>query len=506
MNGPGNLGSVGQSKLSVAVESGAVKKEIGYLNGSKVTVEEISADKFRGIQVSKNKFEDIPKSTRPVRIALKDFRKWLRNCRPVKALEHLLMGKGKRMVLKQNWGPISQEQADKVMEAAKNSEDKEEIAQKIKQFNTTLRELDQKKMDHAKIKLENDEFRKRYKTILAIIDGDLTSDRIDLRKGLVIALPPATEGGDPQCVRLESGSLRVRKDAAKKLGKIFKESDAYQQYSKSKDRVYEIENERKDLKKALADLGKDLKKQHKGIIKVRVDESKQVALNEYLRKRKDESSNMTIDYNDQKDIDDNQLQSIDKEIEDLEEKIAECKRSNRSLKVELSKNVSDVKSCDVDLGRVDDLAMGGGTLHSLLDPAKVDELKKEREDKQKLVDSAQDKLRTNERTIKQAKFELKNAKKKKKDLVEKMEKRQNEHVNGQKRVEKEYADKIKKSDAETEKVARQERKSLAKMVSGTASKEKTGARKAANQMSVDDNEPGDVREEVSQFVDPDKER
>ena len=130
------------------------------------------------------------------------------------------MGRGKRKLLKQNWMPISQAKADEALKDVGSQEEKEALSSKIKEFNTGLSSLAQKKLDYAKLRLENDEFKAKYKTILAIVDGKLNSS-YKLPKNLVVALPPADEGGNPQYILIDSGSYRVRKHAANELAKIF---------------------------------------------------------------------------------------------------------------------------------------------------------------------------------------------------------------------------------------------------------------------------------------------
>lgn len=264
-----------------------IDAEVGYLNGSKVTVKAVDSENIIGIQVSENMFEGIPKNTRPVKISFKDFRKWLRKCRPVKALEHLLMGRGKRKLLKQNWIPISQAKADEVLNDAGSQEKKEELSSKIKEFNTGLSSLAQKKLDYAKLRLENDEFKAKYKTILAIVDGKLNSSH-KLPKNLVVALPPAGEGGNPQYILIDSGSYRVRKDAANELAKIFRESSAYHQFNLSKDRVNRIKQEREVLKKLLKKQAGELKEMHRNFIETKIEDDR-VIFSEEVERKKQES-------------------------------------------------------------------------------------------------------------------------------------------------------------------------------------------------------------------------
>ena len=300
-----------------------INAEVGYLNGSKVTVKAVGPENIIGIRVSENMFEDIPKNTRPVSISFKDFRKWLRKCRPVKALEHLLMGRGKRKLLKQNWIPISQAKADEALKDAGSQEDKEALSSKIKEFNTGLSSLAQKKLDYAKLRLENDEFKARYKTILAIVDGKLNSS-YKLPKNLVVALPPADEGGNPQYILIDSGSYRVRKDAANKLAKIFRESNAYHQFDLSKDRVNRIKQEREELKKLLKKQAGELKEMHRNFIEAKVEDDRVIFSEEVGRKK--------------------------------QESIDELKRSERlyidSVDEKLTKNSAGIDSCADEVNRI----------------------------------------------------------------------------------------------------------------------------------------------------------
>lgn len=258
--------SVNQN-LPFSIRAEGVEPEVGFLNGVKV---EVVPSDIRGIQVSQGAYEEIPRNSRTVKISFKDFRKWLRNCRPVKALEHLLMGKAKRKLLKQNWVPITEDKAKEALKASGDAEQRGVLAGKIKEFNTTLSKLAQKKIDYARMRLENDEFKAKYKTILAIMDGKLNSSR-KLPHNLVVALPPSEDNGHPQYILLESPSHRVRKEAANQLAKIFRNSDAYNNFTHSKDRVNRIKSEREELKKSLNEQAVELKKLHKNLIDKKVE-------------------------------------------------------------------------------------------------------------------------------------------------------------------------------------------------------------------------------------------
>lgn len=319
-----------------------IDAEVGYLNGSKVTVKAVGSENIIGIQVSENMFEDIPKNTRPVKISFKDFRKWLRNCRPVKALEHLLMGRGKRKLLKQNWIPISQAKADEVLKDAGSQEEKEELSGKIKEFNTGLSSLAQKKLDYAKLRLENDEFKAKYKTILAIIDGKLNSSS-KLPKNLVVALPPADDGGNPQYILIDSGSYRVRKDAANELAKIFRESSAYHQFNLSKDRVNRIKQEREEIKKLLKKQAGELKEMHRNFIETKMEDDRVVFQDEIDRQRQESideikrCEKLYIGFTDEKLIENaGKIDSCIAKVDELKDEILDCENELTQLLFQLS--------------------------------------------------------------------------------------------------------------------------------------------------------------------------
>ena len=304
-----------------------IDAEVGYLNGSKVTVKAVGPENIIGIQVSENMFEDIPKNTRPVNISFKDFRKSLRKCRPVKALEHLLMGRGKRKLLKQNWMPISQAKADEALKDAGSQEEKEALSSKIKEFNTGLSSLAQKKLDYAKLRLENDEFKAKYKTILAIVDGKLNSS-YKLPKNLVVALPPADEGGNPQYILIDSGSYRVRKDAANKLAKIFRESNAYHQFDLSKDRVNRVKQEREELKKLLKKQAGELKEMHKNFIEAKIEDDRVIFSEEVGRKKQESIDKL-------KSSEKLYIDSVDEKLTKNSEEIDSCAVEVNGIKEEI---------------------------------------------------------------------------------------------------------------------------------------------------------------------------
>ncbi|WBA83081.1 hypothetical protein [Endozoicomonas sp. GU-1] len=306
-------------KLPFAIDAEMVNPEKGFLNGKEVTIQEIDPKDFIGIQISADKYETLPKSIRPVKIAFKDFRQWFSKCRPVKGLKHLVMGKGKRMVKKQNWGKISEPQAEKALKATDSEAKKQILAEKINEFNSSLETLSQKKKDINEFKGQNDEFREKYKTILAVVDGDVSS----LRKGSVIVLPPVTKGGEPQLVVLNSKSERVRKSDVKKLADIFMESKAYTDFVRNVNRVYQVEGERSKLKSLLADQAKNLKKEHKDLISERAAESKAV-----LATQQKEEQALTIKTL-VDDIETKYLKKIDPQIE---AKIAEVDELNKEIK------------------------------------------------------------------------------------------------------------------------------------------------------------------------------
>ncbi len=485
MNGPGNIGSVGQSQnLPFAVDADIVNPEEGYLNGSKVTVQAINPEEFVGIQVSSKKFEDIPKSTRPVKVAFKDFRKWLRNCRPVKALEHLLMGKGKRMAKKQNWGPISNKQAEAALKASKNPFEKEILATNIKQFNTDLRLFDQKKMDHDRFKIENDEFREKYKTILAIADGDLTSTRIDVREGLVIVLPPATPDGDPQCVRLDSKSLRVRKDAANQLAETFKSSDAYKQYDKSKDRVYKLEAEREKLKASLTTQAKELKKAHKGLIKERVKGDQQRVAVEHKQQKTRATYDMKVaeaNYTSEMNA---KIQDKVSEADALRQEITGFQDRIRDREADVAQDQASIKRLD---GGIRFAETGESTLDDDMQSLFLskDGIAQAREKKEMLIgaiEQNQQALTTLYADLKTAEGKYMQALKDEKSLYAEKNKELTALGKDRKKVEKQYDDMAVKMNKALEKEAKSERAATAEMVSGSGSKEKAKARQESNQL------------------------
>ncbi|MBO9493363.1 hypothetical protein J7438_04595 [Thalassotalea sp. G20_0] len=269
-------------KLPFAIKADIVNPEVGFLNGKQVTIQEINPEEFVGIQVSEGRFEELPKSIRPVKVAFKDFRQWLSNCRPVKGIKHLVMGKGRRMVKNQNWGEISEAQAEKALKAAHSNDKKQILAEEIQKFNTDLKTLGQKKKDLNELKVHNDQFRETYKTILSIVDGDLSS----LRDGSVIVLPPATEGGEPQLVALNSNSERVRKNAVRKLADIFIDSEAYDLFSRNVHQVSKIEKDRNKLKSSLAKQANNFKKEHQGLINEKADDFKEIMVLHHQKMKK----------------------------------------------------------------------------------------------------------------------------------------------------------------------------------------------------------------------------
>ncbi|KEI70885.1 hypothetical protein [Endozoicomonas elysicola] len=484
MNVSGNTGRIDQSQtLPFAVDADIVNPEEGYLNGSKVTVQAIDPDKYVGIQVSTKKFAELPKSTRPVKVAFKDFRKWLRNCRPVKALEHLLMGKGKRMAKKQNWGPISNKQAEAALKATKNPFEQETLATSIKQFNTDLRLLDQKKMDHDRFKIENDEFREKYKTILAIADGDLTSARIDLREGLVIVLPPATADGDPQCVRLDSKSLRVRKDAANQLAETFKSSDAYKQYDKSKDRVYKLEAERETLKASLTTQAKELKKAHKGLIKERVKGDQQRVAVEHKQQKTRATYDMKVaevNYTSQMNA---KIQAKVSEADALRQQITGFQDRIGDREADVAQDQASVKRLEAGIRFAE---TGESTLDDDMQSMFLSKegIAKAREDKNSLIgaiEQNQQELTTLYANLKEAEGKYKQALKDEKALHAEKDKELTALGKDRKKVEKQYDDMAVKMNKALETDAKTEHKAAAGVFSGSGSKEKAAARKAANQ-------------------------
>ncbi|WP_257266352.1 hypothetical protein [Endozoicomonas sp. ONNA2] len=258
---------------SYAAETDIVNPEAGYLNGNKVTVQAIEKAGFSGIQVSPEEFAAIPENTRPVKIALEDFNQWLSKCRPVKAVENLLMSQ-ESLVKTQGLEVISNAHALMAIKPIADDNKKYDLADDIENFNIDLGRLDHKKNEFYTSKIENDDFKEKYKTLLAIADGDLTA----LRKGLVIVLPAATEDGDPQCVCLDGESSIENKNAANELVNIFKSSEAYAKYSNRIDHVNKLEDEYKKLKISLAEQAEKLKIKHEKLIGEQVEGDKAVLL------------------------------------------------------------------------------------------------------------------------------------------------------------------------------------------------------------------------------------
>ena len=376
--------------LPFSISPDEIDAEVGYLNGSKVTVKAVGSENIVGIQVSENMFEDIPKNTRPVKISFKDFRNWLRKCRPVKALEHLLMGRGKRKLLKQNWVPISQAKADEVLKDVGSQEEKEELSGKIKEFNTGLSSLAQKKLDYAKLRLENDEFKAKYKTILAIADGKLNSS-YKLPKNLVVALPPADEGGNPQYILIDSGSYRVRKDAANELAKIFRESSAYHQFNLSKDRVNRIKQEREEIKKLLKKHAGELKEMHKNFIETKMEDDRVVFRDEIDRQRQEAIDEIKRCEKQYTDFTDGKLKENADKIDSYVDKVNELKEEIQDCENELSQCIFQLSESDKGLSLAEhiDSDLSSETSPMVLNRDGISELRARRDDLRTKVDNLQ---------------------------------------------------------------------------------------------------------------------
>ncbi len=471
MIGPENTQSVNQN-LPFSIDADAVDAEVGYLNGSKVTVSAVNPENVVGIQVSEKNYAGIPKNTRPVKIAFKDFREWLRNCRPVKALEHLLMGKGKRKLLTKNWMPVTQNIADQVIRGAGSPEKKEMLANKIKEFNTTLSSLAQKKRDHARLKLENNDFKAKYKTILAIVDGKLSSH--DLRKNLVVALPPATEGGSPQYILLDSGSQRVRKTATEKLAEIFCASDAYNQFNLSKNRVHQIQQERKELKKSLELQANELKELHSSFVKMKVEDDRAIYGEEIKQKKQ-----MAID--ELKKCEDLYVKNIDEKIAvnagnrdaytDKAEKLkVEIKKSEDVLAEEVIK----LSSCEKKLEAVNhiDSEFGPESSPMILNVAGIAQLQNTREGLKVRINEVQKNLIVLNDQLEGVQDDLDVVAQKDDELRIQKEEIRNFTAKEIAKEEKIFADLLAKNEKELAKNVKNDVKEVAAIVSGSPKKSK----------------------------------
>ncbi|MBO9480045.1 hypothetical protein [Salinisphaera sp. G21_0] len=472
-------------KLPFAIEAEMVNPEKGFLNGKEVTIQEIDPKEFIGIQISADKYETLPKSIRPVKIAFKDFRQWFSKCRPVKGLKHLVMGKGKRMVKKQSWGKISDPQAEKALKATGSDDKKQILAEEIKKFNTGLETLGQKKKDINTLKMQNDEFSEKYKTILAIVDGDLTS----LRKGSVIVLPPVTEGGDPQLVVLNSKSERVRKSDVNKLKDIFMNSKAYKDFTSNINRVYEIEGERNELKSLLSKQAKNLKKEHKDLISERAAESKAVLATQQKEEQAQTILKLVTE------IQDKYLEKIDPQIEakiteidDLGEKIKEYQE-----KIGESQDLIPEKQTRLEI--VEDALASASNAEANLtgDAVKIinvneDQLKAFNEERHSLlkeidakrieIEEAEGKLKEVEANHMLAMEDLQKLNADKNKELKALDKHR-------KKIQKDFDDVALKISKEFDREVKNEQKAVAKILSGSGFKKKDTAQSQIVQPQID---------------------
>ena len=467
----GNTGIDQSQNLPFAIKADIVEPEVGFLNGSKVTIQEIDPKEFVGIQVSPGKFEKLPKSTRPVKVAFRDFRQWLSKCRPVKKLEHLFMGKGKRILKKQNWVEISDTQAEKALNATGDNDKKKKLASDIQEFNTDLKKLSQKKMDVNSFKIQNDKFREKYKTIMAIADGDLTSARLNLREGLVIVLPPATEGGDPQYVVLKSKSLRVRKHAAKKLAKIFKNSEAYTCFRKSIDQVYNLEDARKKLKSSLTKKAKALKKEHKGLINERAEDLKSILADQQKEIKKVATSEMNeaeVQYTKTMNV---KIEAKATEANALSNKITVCQTSICDIQNVIAQEQGVLRGYENVLMRAEKATAGltEGT-PTFIDKELIAEISQDRTNLLTELENKQNELGALQNDLKKFQADHKQAMKDLKMLTAEKEQELIALYKARKKVESRYDDRALELSKLIDQDVKTEQQDLARMLSGSGAK------------------------------------
>ena len=491
-----NVGGAGRTTTETGYYNSAfaTKAEItepqtGYLNDLKVTVQPVDLTQFPGIKIAADKFEKLPKNIRPVKVALKDFCKYMRKCRPTKVLEHLLMGKAKRMLKNQNWGKITPAQSEKALNAITDVNEKENLQNRINDFNDKLHLLNQKKKNLIELKKANDEFREKFKTILAIADGDMTPSLLNLRNNLVIPFPPANPKDDPVCYQLDSKSSVVRKNAARQLKKILKDSEGYQKHIASVNNEYTIKDERQKLKNELTKLSKELKKEYKVVVKSQAEVSKTMLVDQN-NERKDQAKEVSDNH--KKEVEERNNGVIGdkcKEAIDLNEKIQNMEDKISTIQGTISSNKVRLKNGQAALKRTMQLdsevkeqtikeKLGGFDQNSDNQVSQLNELLKKNEEKQQELDGLKNKLREEKANYA---FLIKNIR-----LMESAKSKELQSVDNELRKDE------KKFDRETLELQRKlerEMKSYneetAKMVSGSGLKNKTTPQDESSQPTED---------------------
>lgn len=472
MNIQDNTGSIGRSQnLPFAIDADIVKPEKGFLNGSTVTIQEIDQDKFVGIQVTTEQFAELPKNTQPVKVAFKDFRKLLSKCRPVKALENMLSGKGKGVVEKQSWEVISNAQAERVLKATRDAEKKEKLAGDMENFNLELRLLNGKKDNFIKSKIINDEFKEKYKTILAIADGDLKS----LRKGLIIVLPPATKDGNPQYVRLTSKSSKDRINDANKLVDILKNNEAYKQYRESVESVNKLEDECKQLKTSLAKQAENLKKTHEELINEKAEGDKEMLVDRHLELKEQTSREMLLAASDYVDKMNGIIDAKISTSNHLRKKIIANLSRIDDIQDEIGRLLDQVQSCETDdLTLSDDTSVVMDKDDTAQTSKNKEMLLQEIESKRKYLELLDERLKEDKAAFKETvqRIEALEAEKLE-ELVALEEERY--------KVVKQFDDFALKLSTWVDPSIKTEQQAVARMLSDSGSSEKVSARTASNQ-------------------------
>ncbi|WP_257266577.1 hypothetical protein [Endozoicomonas sp. ONNA2] len=485
----GGIGSVqrttGFDNLAFATESEITEPEPGYLNGSKVTVQPVDTNQCPGIKIGSDKFEKLPKNIRPVKVALKDFRNWVRKCRPTKVLEHLLMGKAKRMLKNQNWGKISPAQSEKALNAITDDREKKNLQQDINDFNNKLKSLNDKKQKLIELKRVNDEFREKYKTILAIADGDMTPSLLNLRNKLVIPFPPAKPGDNPVCYQLDSKSAVVRKNAARQLIRILHGSEGFKKHLESVQAECEIKEQRQELKKELTELSKELKKEYKVVVKDQAEVTKEMMVEEQ-NKVKGQAREI---YDKHKEYylktEGEVIQNLVNQANELNETISKCQGNIDNIKAAIFKNKSELRKNEGEFIRTMKLnaQLKDAALKDEDDIGEVDGSKKD--SLVEAIDSSQKELERLTDEMKKHKSEYHALLRKINSKVSAKEKELRSMDAELKNTEKKYDDKAlelqKKLDRETKASGRE----TARLVSGSGLKNKTTPQDGSSQPTED---------------------
>lgn len=234
---------------------------------------------FIGIKASSNKhfegFIPVPKKTRVIRLAkeVKLLIKKVKQSKVVQKLKHLVRGKMKRAIKGENWIPIPETRLNAIVEKL-SPQVQEEMKEKLQEFNAMLHDLDDKKQEIHRLETNCLKTEVEFSEAMDMVVATSKGKSIPHKKGLVVAFPASRDGQQKIYYQLNAGSIAGNIRDANIIREKFEAHPVYEDYLRDRKAIKAIKIKRKQIKKDVENLVKEIQRMHRDDVENRIKTEK----------------------------------------------------------------------------------------------------------------------------------------------------------------------------------------------------------------------------------------